>query len=201
MSAKIARSGRTVVRHGLKMRAYFDFSSYNLRSWYLRHMHTGMKQVHGKLHSIDGVIEVHDARMPFTGRNFQLSDIGILKPSLLVLSKIDLIDKKHLEKIETRLNADGQDVVFVNSKDPSDRGMKSIVPKLLEKMKFADRFNRTELPERNLMVLGIPNVGKSSLINSLRAHNMNRKKAAAVAPMPGVTRCVMERIKVTIYFI
>ncbi|KAA0201680.1 hypothetical protein HAZT_HAZT007526 [Hyalella azteca] len=191
-------TAHSVLRHGLQMRSNFDFSKLQLRSWFPRHMAVGMMQMQGKLHSIDAVIEVHDARIPFTGRNFNLSDIGILKPSILVLNKVDLVAPERRERVASRFNDMGHEVLFTNSKEPSDRGVECIVEKVLHKIKNSNRYNRSEFPEINLMILGIPNVGKSSLINSLRNRNMHRKKAAAVAPRPGVTRCVMERIQVYI---
>ncbi|KAF2356321.1 GTP binding domain [Trinorchestia longiramus] len=189
-------AARKVVRHGLEMRAEFDFSKYRLTSLFLRHMHTGLLQVMGKLHGIDAVIEVHDARVPFTGRNFKLSDIGIIKPSLLVMNKVDLIDSRFQDKIVSRFAEVDQKVVFTNAKDSSDECIAKIVPEILNKLKETNRGNRSEMNAVNLMVVGIPNVGKSSLINALRCRNMHRKKSAPVAPRPGVTRCVMERIKV-----
>lgn len=60
----------------------------------------------------------------------------------------------------------------------------------------SDRFNRSDQRDFNVMVIGIPNVGKSSLINTLRGLYMKKKSAAAVGKMAGVTKSVMEKIKI-----
>lgn len=187
---------RAVVRYGLEMRSHFDFSPFKLSAWFPRHMYKGMMQVQAKLHGIDAVIEVHDARIPFCGRNPNLGDIGILRPSILVLNKIDLIEREKTEAIKKKYNDKGIDVVFTHSKRSGDPGVKSIIPKLVNNIESSNRFNRSGGNEINLMVLGIPNVGKSSLLNALRCSFLHRKKAAPVGYTPGVTKSVMERMKV-----
>lgn len=186
----------SVVRHGLKMRSHFDFKQFKLNSWFPRHMFKGMLQMQGKLHGVDGVIEVHDARIPFCGRNPNLGAIGIVKPSILVLNKRDLIEQEKADAIKKRYDYQGLHVVFTNSKQSGDHGVNSIIPTLVDIVERSNRFNRSDGNEINLMVLGIPNVGKSSLLNALRCSNLHRKKAAPVGSTPGVTKCVMEKIKV-----
>lgn len=61
----------------------------------------------------------------------------------------------------------------------------------------SERYNRSEVKEHNLMVLGVPNVGKSSIINALRAVHMRKRHALQVAPEAGLTKSVHERIRVS----
>lgn len=63
------------------------------------------------------------------------------------------------------------------------------------------KFDREAEPSRNLMVVGVPNVGKSSLINALRRHHMGKGGAAAVGKLPGYTRSVMNKVKVSYTFL
>uniref|UniRef100_A0A6A7FN93 Mitochondrial GTPase 1 n=1 Tax=Hirondellea gigas TaxID=1518452 RepID=A0A6A7FN93_9CRUS len=192
----MAATARTIIRHGLEMRQHFYSEKLKMENWFPRHMYRGLLQVQGKLHSIDAVVEVHDARIPFTGRNNKLTDIGIVKPSVLVINKIDLIDPRYRESLQQRFERMGHTVLFSNCKDSGDAGVKNLIPCVIDKLSEDNRFNRAGNPVYNLMVIGVPNVGKSSLINCLRSHNVQRKKCATVGPVPGVTRSVMERIKV-----
>lgn len=185
-----------VVRHGLSMRQKYLSPTLSVGGWFPRHMFKGLMQMQGKLHSIDGIIEVHDARIPFTGRNPKLSDIGIIKPSILVFNKVDLINSDHIKRIKRKFSNSDVDVVFTTCKSSNSSTIKSLVPLMIEKMNNSPRYNRADNLGLNLMVVGIPNVGKSSLINKLRNINMHRRNSAEVAPKPGVTRSVMERIKV-----
>lgn len=192
-----SRMARQVVRHGVQMRAQYSTPHLSVGGWFPRHMFKGLLQMQGKLHTIDGIIEVHDARIPFTGRNSKLSDIGILKPSILVFNKADLIGPENVEKINRRFRTSDTEVLFTNCKESKNASIKSIIPLMIKKIQSSSRYNRSEAIGMNLMVVGIPNVGKSSLINALRHMNMHRGRGAEVAPRPGVTKHVMERIMVT----
>ena len=184
-----------VVRHGLEMRQFFDFKI-KMNSWYPRHMNKGFLQVQAKLHAVDCLVEVHDARIPLSGRNSRLSDLGIIKPSVLVMNKVDLIDSSYVKAIQTKMHEEGVQVLFSNCKVSNDKGVKQLVPSILEQIKNSERFNRCSRPEYTVMVIGIPNVGKSSIINALRNFNLKLKKASAVGGVPGVTRSVLTKIKV-----
>jgi len=186
---------RQVARHGLQMRETFQIPRFNAGGWFPRHMNRGMIQVQSKLHGVDAILEVHDARIPLTGRNPALTDIGIVRPSILVINKIDLIHPTKLERMKKHFQRhhSEQTVLYTNCKQSKDEGLQQIVGLVADMLGETSRFNRSEESGTNVLVVGIPNVGKSSVINALRNSNMHRKGRAEVAPRPGVTKHVMER--------
>ncbi|CAD6994430.1 mitochondrial GTPase 1 [Ceratitis capitata] len=168
--------------------------------WFPGHMGKGLKQMQQKLRSVDCVIEVHDARIPFSGRNpeFQHTISGGAKPHILVLNKKDLIEVREQRKLANELQErEGiEHVVFTNCKDQQCLGVKRIIPLAHNLISSSQRFNREGLKEASVMVFGVPNVGKSSLINVLRNKTLRKKSATQVGNTAGVTRSVLERIKI-----
>lgn len=71
-----------------------------------------------------------------------------------------------------------------------------VIKKAVELISFTDRYNRSETKDYNLMVIGVPNVGKSSLINALRGVHLSKRRALKVGPEAGVTKSVHDRIRV-----
>lgn len=168
--------------------------------WFPGHMGKGMRQMQQKLKMVDCVIEVHDARIPFSGRNpdFKHTITG-LRPHILVLNKKDVGDANTHDELAKQIKRDeGIDhVVFTNCKDHMCEGVKSIVPVAKHLIKSSDRFNRSAEPEFNIMIIGVPNVGKSSLTNVLRNRHLKTKGASQVGAVAGVTRSVLTRIKIS----
>lgn len=166
--------------------------------WFPGHMGRGLKQMQQKLKMVDCIIEVHDARIPFSGRNsdFKYTVTG-LKPQILVLNKKDMIEKSCIPKISEIVQNENQRVVFTNCKDHRDSGVRKILT-LAEKLILnSERYNRSNSSEYNLMIIGVPNVGKSSLINCLRNYHLKKANASQVGATPGITRSVLNRIKMS----
>lgn len=190
-----------VVRHGLPMREFFNVASHDVAHWFPGHMAKGLNQMQRQLKNIDCILEVHDARIPVSGRNPQFESrlgLSVLKPNILVLNKMDLANLQHRNKIISHYESQGvKDVIFTNCKKPDSRGIRSIIPRISSLLQKSERYNRFEEREYQLMVIGIPNVGKSSLINALRAKHLRRSKATKVGGVPGITQSVLERIKVS----
>lgn len=192
------------------MAAKFDAAVYNFRKkfpfigkdllrWFPGHMNKGLKQMQRKLKSVDCVIEVHDARLPFSGRNpIFTSTLTGAKPHILVLNKKDLTVQSLIPRVKDQLKTEQgiNNVVFTNSKDQLDRGLKALVPLMVDLMKDSNRFNRSEEEDYNVMIIGVPNVGKSSLINMLRSTNMRRGHALPVGAVAGVTRSLMTKMRI-----
>nr|CAD7428405.1 unnamed protein product [Timema monikensis] len=161
-------------------------------------MGKGMKQMQQKLKLVDCVIEVHDARIPLSGRNpnFQYS-VSSLKPHILVLNKKDLSDPKYNSEIEKRLEQDKvSHVLYTNCKDQGCKGVRQLIPLATKLISSSQRYNRSEEKDYCMMVIGVPNVGKSSLINTLRNRHLHKSNAAHVGAVAGITRSVQNRIKV-----
>ncbi|XP_021930044.1 mitochondrial GTPase 1 isoform X2 [Zootermopsis nevadensis] len=167
--------------------------------WFPGHMGKGLRQMQQRLKLVDCVIEVHDARIPLSGRNpnFRHTVSGV-KPHILVLNKKDLSDLQMKSEVEAVLRKDGFNHIFYsNCKDSKCPGMKQIIPAVVKLVSSSERYNRSEEKDFSVMVIGVPNVGKSSLINALRSKYLGKGKAAPVGAVAGITRSVQNRIKVS----
>lgn len=183
-----------------KFRQSFKVIDKALLRWFPGHMGKGMKQMQQKLKSVDCIIEVHDARIPLSGRNpdFKYSISG-LKPHILVLNKMDLADLSYKQKVEEKIMLEQKisKIIYTNCKNSLCPGIKKIMPTALSLIKGSNRYNRSENVDSRIMVIGVPNVGKSSLINSIRNTILGKKSAAPVGAVAGITRAVQNQIKVS----
>ncbi|XP_077968118.1 mitochondrial ribosome-associated GTPase 1-like [Styela clava] len=186
------------------MRESFDFGTKKmLGHWFPRHMGKGLRQMRAVLRKIDCVIEVHDCRIPMSGRNPALQMSLSAKPKLLVFNKVDSAQPtdKELELLHDRLRTEGVlDYLFTNCL-PGDNGeldasVSEVIPRCVEIINRDERYDREGEAGIEMMIVGVPNVGKSSLINALRRTHLQKGKAAAVGRSPGQTRSLMYKIKV-----
>lgn len=157
-------------------------SSANI-NWYPGHMEKAKRQMQEQLKMVDIIIELRDARMPISSANPVLAELGKDKPRLIVLTKKDVADdeltKKWLEVLNEKYRA-----IAVNSFDSNIskiivNEVKDILKTKLERAK-ARGIRKKVL---RALVCGIPNVGKSTLINAI-----TKKKSAKVENRPGVTK-------------
>lgn len=171
----------------------------NILQWFPGHMGKGLKQLQQQLVNVDCIIEVHDARIPFSGRNelFKSTLLGA-RPHILVLNKCDLIEKDMQPRILNALQkgAYTSDVIFTDCRTPQGFGVTDVIPAVTNKLKDVYRYNRQDEKAFNLLIIGVPNVGKSSLINVLRNYYTKKKKATKVGPIAGITRSVLTKIQV-----
>lgn len=172
-------------------------------NWFPGHMYSGMQAMIGKLNTVDCVVEVHDARIPFTGRNQEFRrHLGLIKPRVLVLNKSDLADSSRWDHIKRRLAEAGDENVILSDLSGSQfshstRGYDKLMENVVHLVHSSERYNRQTSKEYKIMIVGIPNVGKSTLINRLRQYHLGLKgEPAATGSFAGVTRHVMNRIKV-----
>ncbi|KAH7971391.1 hypothetical protein HPB49_023207 [Dermacentor silvarum] len=143
-------------------RKAFDVKLKDIAKWFPTHMYTGMKDMQRKLKSVDCVLELHDARVPLTGRNPNfLSMLAAIKPHVLLLNKADLADPACKATAVQQLHDQGtQNVLHIRSTEPY-RNVDKIVPLVADLIQQSERYNRQEAYDYNIMVIGIPNVGKS----------------------------------------
>lgn len=175
------------------------FVSPNVLRWFPGHMTKGLKQMQQRLKNIDCILEVHDARVPISGHYADFSrTLTGLKPHIFVLSKKDLADRRHTKTIVSALNREGlSNIIFTNLKDEQCKGMKQILPLAKKLIANSPRYNRIAEESYSMMVIGVPNVGKSSLINRLRSNHLHLGKATHVGAEAGITRSVLTHIKIS----
>ncbi|XP_034662334.1 mitochondrial GTPase 1 [Drosophila subobscura] len=171
-------------------------------NWFPGHMNKGMRQIQQKLRNVDCIVEIHDARIPLSGRNSQFFDTitgSGVKPHILVLNKIDLLGPKQQRSVTQQLRRQQpelKNILFTNCKDQRNHGVLDILPLATRLVADSSRYNRAQSAEHNIMIIGVPNVGKSSIINVLRNVHLKKRSAARVGAEAGVTRAVGERIKI-----
>ncbi|MBF0409210.1 MAG: ribosome biogenesis GTPase YlqF [Candidatus Riflebacteria bacterium] len=142
------------------------------------HIRKAFKSIERFLPVVDLIIELLDARMPFSSRLNGLVD-RLKKKSLLVLGKADLADPSETDRWCHYFSSNGTPAVALEAKNPdSVKDLRDLVRKITSSISET-RGNKA----RRVMVIGIPNVGKSTLINALC-----KRHSARVANLPGVTR-------------
>ncbi|XP_070833163.1 mitochondrial ribosome-associated GTPase 1 isoform X1 [Chaetodon trifascialis] len=185
------------LRNVNKFRTVFDFGEREVAHWFPGHMAKGLRQMRASLKNVDCIVEIHDARIPFSGRNPLFQKTLDVRPHLLILNKMDLADLSNKERILKTLKKSGmRNVLFTDSLKQRDDNIKKLVPMVVKIIESQPRFNRDESTNYCLMVIGVPNVGKSSLINSLRRTNLKKGRASRVGGEPGITRAVLTKIQV-----
>ena len=151
--------------------------------WYPGHMTKTRRLIEANLKLIDVVVEILDARLPFSGRNPAFDDILKNKPRLLVMNKADLADKAKTDEWIRWYKANGLSVIPISC--TTGAGVNKIISSSRELI--MDKLEREKERGRNrnlsIMMAGIPNVGKSSLINRLCG-----RASAKTGDKAGVTR-------------
>ncbi|NXX58982.1 MTG1 GTPase, partial [Scopus umbretta] len=135
---------------------------------------------------------LNGAHIPLSGRNPVLQEALGIRPHVLVLNKMDLADPRR-QPVSTGAGLAGDPAAAVTALLPVSLQIVPLVAKLVDN---SPRYHRAESTEYSIMVIGVPNVGKSSLINSLRRLHLKKGKATAVGGEPGVTKAVLTRIQV-----
>ena len=153
-------------------------------NWYPGHMLKTKKQIAEDLKLIDVVIELLDARIPLASQNPDISKIIENKKHIVILNKSDLAEDAENNKWISYFEKQGKPAVIVDSN--SGKGIKEVlkqVEKIMQIDMEAAALKGIANKKIRLMILGIPNVGKSSFIN-----RMCNKKSAIVGNRPGVTK-------------
>ncbi|MGD6942182.1 ribosome biogenesis GTPase YlqF [Cytobacillus gottheilii] len=152
--------------------------------WFPGHMAKARRQVTEKLKLVDIIFELVDARIPYSSRNPMIDEIIQHKPRLVLLNKADMADPHATKQWIEYFKSKGIKAIAINSQ--AGQGMKDITAAAQETLqeKF-DRLRAKGVKPRAIraMIVGIPNAGKSTLINRLA-----KKNIAKTGNMPGVTK-------------
>ena len=155
-------------------------------NWYPGHMKKTMDNIRSSLKLVDIVGEIIDSRIPISSKNPVIDDVLKDKPRIMTLNKSDMADENETKKWLSYYRKKGYGAVVVDALH--SKGLDKIYS--VAKEMLADKFKKLE--EKNLsaktirmMIVGIPNVGKSTFINSI-----SKRKSAKIGDRPGVTKQV-----------
>ncbi|XP_057506355.1 short integuments 2, mitochondrial-like isoform X1 [Actinidia eriantha] len=157
-------------------------------NWFPGHMAAATRAIRDRLKLSDLVIEVRDARIPISSANADLQPMLAGKRRVIALNKKDLANTNILHKWLHYFDSHKKDCLSINAHN------KGSVKKLLDLVEFKLKEVISREPTLLVMVVGVPNVGKSALINSIhriassRFHAQEKLKRATVGPLPGVTQ-------------
>ena len=159
------------------------FEKMNIQ-WFPGHMTKAQRMIEENLKLVDAVCEILDARIPRSSRNPDIDRLAGDKPRLVILNRIDLADPKITARWKIYFEAQGLAILETDAR--SGKGVNGFAPAvrrlLAGKIREFEAKGQVGRPLR-VMILGIPNVGKSTFINKVAG-----RKAAIAGDKPGVTR-------------
>ena len=153
-------------------------------NWFPGHMAKAIRQVKEKIKLVDLILEVRDARVALTSGNRFLDEIIANKPKLIVLNKSNLAEPENIQIWKTWFKNQNQSFVFINALN--QKSIKAISSEARKMMQPKwNRYIKKQIkpPPLRMMIVGVPNTGKSTLINRLTKRN-----AAKTGDRPGVTQ-------------
>jgi len=152
--------------------------------WFPGHMTKAQRMIEENLKLVDAVCEILDARIPAASRNPDIDRLAAGKPRLVILNRCDLADPEATKRWKQFFGAQG--IAILETDARTGKGVGGFVPAvrtlLSEKLREYEAKGQVGRPLR-VMILGIPNVGKSTFINKVAG-----RKAAIAGDKPGVTR-------------
>lgn len=159
------------------------FEKMNIQ-WFPGHMTKAQRMIEENLSLVDAVCEILDARIPYSSRNPDIDRLAGDKPRLIILNRVDLADPQMTARWRKYFESRGLAIMETDAK--SGKGVGSFAPAvrrlLKDKLAAYEAKGQVGRPLR-VMILGIPNVGKSTFINRVAG-----RKAAIAGDKPGVTR-------------
>lgn len=152
--------------------------------WFPGHMTKTIRLIEENIKLVDIVVEILDARLPKSSKNPEIDNLIKNKPRLVVLNKSDIADSVQTQKWINHFASQGISAIAVSS--TTGKSLKIVLDKCTEVLKDKiEAWKKRGIVNRSvkIMVVGVPNVGKSSFINKIA-----NKKSAKVGDRPGVTR-------------
>lgn len=153
-------------------------------AWYPGHMAKTKREIKEKINLIDIIFEVIDARIPKTSKNKEINDLVSNKPRVLIMTKADLCDIEVTNKWKAYYEKEGYHVILTDLlHDKNLNSILNITNKLAKEVNDKRKSKGLKPRRVRILILGIPNVGKSTLINRLVG-----KRATNVGNKPGITK-------------
>ncbi len=152
-------------------------------NWFPGHMKKALDELKRELDKVDVVVYVLDARAPLSCINPEIDKLTNEKPVLFVLNKADLSDVDKLEGIVGSLSGKNKECIYLNATESGATGVINSKIKSLCKSKIKKFEERGIKPVLRAIVVGVPNCGKSTLVN-----NLCKKGKAITGDKPGVTK-------------
>ncbi|MDY4414208.1 MAG: ribosome biogenesis GTPase YlqF [Ruminococcus sp.] len=153
--------------------------------WFPGHMAKTRRLIKSNLPLVDAVVEILDARTPLSSRNPEMDRLTAGKPRMVILNKSDLADEKITEKWLAYFRS--QNITAISADCKSGKGVKNFIPAVKNQLlkSLLQKYEEKGIKGKplRLMIVGIPNVGKSSFINRIAG-----SKKAKAEDRPGVTR-------------
>lgn len=160
-----------------------DFNIYPLTGWYPGHMLKAGRKMREALKLVDLLVELVDARAPLATRNPWLQTLQLDRPHLLVANKADLADSRCSSAWEQWFKQRQKQIYFLDSRRIANvQALVQLWKQTVLEERKARGATRPLLRPVRIMIVGVPNIGKSTLVNRL-----HEKKRALVGPKPGVT--------------
>lgn len=152
--------------------------------WFPGHMTKARRMISDTVKQVDAVCEIIDARIPVSSRNPDLDDMTGNKPRLIIMNRTDQADPVSTQKWENYFKSTGMSVLKTDSKsgggtEKFPAAVRQLLKKKLDEFKAKGQTGR----QIRVMIVGIPNVGKSSFINKIA-----KRRAAIASDRPGVTK-------------
>ncbi|KAJ3045797.1 Mitochondrial GTPase [Rhizophlyctis rosea] len=167
-------------------RTEFDHSS-KIR-WHPTHQSKALRQLKDGLHHIDMIVEMRDARIPVTSINPAFEDVLGRRERLVVYNKADLANH-NTRKVGTKYRNENS-ILWTTANVGSN--VKMIIEHAIDKCKREPH----RYPYLSMIIVGVPNVGKSTMMNKLRELGVHKGKASEVGMRAGVTRKIQTRVKI-----
>lgn len=153
-------------------------------NWFPGHMLKAMREIKAKVQSVDLVIEIRDARVPLVSGNPTLLESIGSKAHLILLNKMNLADQTLVSKWEAWFKEQGQHHLFVNCLDKNSlKQVLSYARQIIEEKRRSCNDGIEQKSKYRFMIIGLPNTGKSTFINTVANRNATKK-----ADKPGQTR-------------
>lgn len=153
-------------------------------NWFPGHMKKTKEIIINNLKLVDVVLEIIDSRIPISSRNPMIDEIVADKPRMIIMNKSDLSDPEENKKWVKKFREEGIPALLMNSKEnvPVDKIYKEARTLLRDKFEKNEK-NNIDNPMIRMMIVGVPNSGKSTFINKV-----SKKKGAKVGNRPGITQ-------------